>query len=61
MDYSHDDKGDALHAMEVALAMERLNLQASLESLCYNPNSYFWASFTSRLKDVPARYGVHDF
>ena len=29
MDYSHEEKGDALHAMEVALAMERLNLQVS--------------------------------
>jgi hypothetical protein len=28
MDYSHEEKGDALHAMEFALAMERLNLQA---------------------------------
>lgn len=27
MDYSHEEKGDALHAMETALAMERLNLQ----------------------------------
>lgn len=27
MDYSHEEKGDALHAMEFALAMERLNLQ----------------------------------
>ena len=27
MDYGHEEKGDALHAMETALAMERLNLQ----------------------------------
>lgn len=27
MDYNNADKGDALHSMEVALAMERLNLQ----------------------------------
>lgn len=27
MDYSNSDKGDALHAFEFALAMERLNLQ----------------------------------
>ncbi len=30
MDYSHEEKGDALHAMEFALAMERLNLQVSI-------------------------------
>lgn len=28
-DYGHDEKGDALHSMEIALAMERLNLQVS--------------------------------
>ena len=26
-EYNHPEKGDALHAMEIALAMERLNLQ----------------------------------
>ena len=29
MEYDDEEKGDALHAMEVALAMERLNLQVS--------------------------------
>lgn len=27
MDYFNEEKGDALYSMEVALAMERLNLQ----------------------------------
>ena len=27
MEYNDEEKGDALHSMEVALAMERLNLQ----------------------------------
>ena len=26
-DFDHEEKGDALYAMEIALAMERLNLQ----------------------------------
>ena len=26
-DYNHPDKGDALHAMEIALALEKLNFQ----------------------------------
>ena len=26
-DYNHPEKGDALHAMEVALALEKLNFQ----------------------------------
>lgn len=30
MDYAHEEKGDALHAMETALAMERLNLQVCM-------------------------------